>query len=221
MIILKHVKIDDISFVAQKDMLKTLQRSLRRANIQVHFSQGFVPHMITYTSPPLPLGVQSLAEYFVVDCSETNARQVLEVFNKSCPEGLKATKAWFMTKNPNISAKAVAARFNVKLASDQLLPLDEIMQADSFEISINKKDGIITKDVRSLIFDVKQNGNKLELVLGAGNNNLRVDAFVSSLINRYGVQARINEIEKTQLLAKDSMGFIDIEETFGDERNSY
>ena len=69
MIILKHYKEGDVSYVSHKDILRVLQRGLKRAKVDVRYSQGYVPHMLTYTSTPVPLGVQSLAEYFAVDCT--------------------------------------------------------------------------------------------------------------------------------------------------------
>mgnify|MGYP002508440913 CR=1 FL=1 len=48
------------------DSMRVLQRTLIRAQISTKMSEGFNPHPITYTSHPLPLGVASEEEFFVV-----------------------------------------------------------------------------------------------------------------------------------------------------------
>ena len=77
MIILRHLKVDDVSYVSHKDILRVLQRGLKRAKIDVRYSQGYVPHMLTYTTTPVPLGVQSVAEYFAIDCNDNDKDDVL------------------------------------------------------------------------------------------------------------------------------------------------
>ena len=47
MIILKHYKEGDVSYVSHKDILRVLQRGLKRAKVDVRYSQGYVPHMLT------------------------------------------------------------------------------------------------------------------------------------------------------------------------------
>ena len=64
--VIKHIKKGNICYVSHIDSMRVLQRTLIRANINVRLSEGFNPHPVTFTSHPLPLGVQSEEEYFVI-----------------------------------------------------------------------------------------------------------------------------------------------------------
>ena len=55
-IVIKHVKAGDFSYVSHLDTMDVLHRTLKRAKIDVNYSQGFVKHMLTYATTPIPLG---------------------------------------------------------------------------------------------------------------------------------------------------------------------
>jgi radical SAM-linked protein len=59
-----------IRFLSHLDILKLIERSLRRAAIPVEFSQGFNPHPKIAFGPARPVGLASLCEYFDVELKE-------------------------------------------------------------------------------------------------------------------------------------------------------
>ncbi|MDE5548807.1 MAG: TIGR03936 family radical SAM-associated protein, partial [Clostridia bacterium] len=120
MIILKHLKVDDVSYVSHKDILRVLQRGLKRAKIEVKYSQGYVPHMLTYTTTPVPLGVQSTAEYFAIECNEKDKDDVLRRYNAAMPYGMRAIESYYRDKNPNLAGIVVASDY--KAVCDSSLP---------------------------------------------------------------------------------------------------
>ncbi|MDR3292765.1 MAG: TIGR03936 family radical SAM-associated protein, partial [Clostridiales bacterium] len=71
MITIKYKKIGNAVYVSHIDTLRTVIRSIRRAGLSISYSQGFNPHPELYLSPPLPLFVESEAEYFSVDAKES------------------------------------------------------------------------------------------------------------------------------------------------------
>lgn len=112
MIILKHYKVDDVSYVSHKDILRVLQRGLKRAGVDVKYSQGYVPHMLTYTTTPVPLGVQSVAEYFAFECvSNVDKDDILLRYNKSMPTGMRAVASFYKDRNPNLAGIVVASDY--------------------------------------------------------------------------------------------------------------
>ena len=45
-----------LKFVGHLDLMRTLQRALRRANVPLAYSQGFNPHPLMSFASPLALG---------------------------------------------------------------------------------------------------------------------------------------------------------------------
>ena len=204
MIILKHYKEGDVSYVSHKDILRVLQRGLKRAKVDVRYSQGYVPHMLTYTSTPVPLGVQSLAEYFAVDCTGIDEKELLKRYNASMPTGMRAVASFYKDKNPNLAAIVVASDY-VATASEPLpQSIEEILKEESIVIRSMKKGEAVQKEVRSLVFDVK--------VQASGNSNLRADDFVAHINAKYGCDIKTNDIVRTAQLVSIAGNFVDVEE---------
>lgn len=212
MIILRHYKVDDISYVSQKDILRVLQRGLKRAKIDVKYSQGYIPHMLTYTSTPVPLGVQSLAEYFAVECSGIDKDEFLKRYNESMPTGMRAVASFYKEKNPNIAAIVKASDYRV--ACDEILPkeIEAIADCESYVIKTSKKGETIEKDIAPMLYSLKVSGKELYMRLASGNTNLRCDSMAEHINAKFNVNIKINDIFRTAQLIESGDGFCDVEE---------
>ena len=132
MLVLKYQKQGSACFISHIDLLRHVDRIIRRAHIEVKFSQGFNPHPLLFFSPPLSLGTASVAEYLSID-SDMDKDVAFERYNASVPDGLKANKIFVCSKNPNLQAKVVCADFVFNT------PYRQIEVGDKFEISYEKK----------------------------------------------------------------------------------
>lgn len=212
MIIIKHYKVDGVSYVSHKDILRVLQRGLKRAAIDVKYSQGYVPHMLTYTTTPVPLGVQSVAEYFAVDCVGVSKEDFLERYNKSMPDGMRAVASYYKDKNPNLAGIVTASDYVATYKDELPKEIENIADGQSCIISISKKGEIIEKDVAPMIYALNVEGNKLNMSLACGNVNLRADNLINHINNKFGLDIKVNDICRTAQLVTVDGKFIDAEE---------
>ncbi|MEG1394742.1 MAG: TIGR03936 family radical SAM-associated protein [Clostridia bacterium] len=212
MIILKYVKKGNLSYVSHKDIVRVLQRGLKRANIDVAYSLGYIPHMLTYTTTPLPLGAQSDAEYFVIDCPNLDGEAFLESYNKAMPTELGGIYAVYREKNPNLANYVVASEYVAVNNNEKIFDINEILQAKEYLIPVKKKDEIEEKDIRDMIFDISRDGDKLRFVLATGNVNLRVDNFIYHLNEKFGTQYHLNNVCRAQQLVMRDNSLISVEE---------
>jgi len=71
-----------LRFCGHLDMVRNIEFLLRRGGVPVCYSGGFSPRMRLHFSPPLPLGLESRAEYFDLETlpglSEMELQQALE-----------------------------------------------------------------------------------------------------------------------------------------------
>lgn len=86
MIVLKYRKTGSVCFISHIDLLRHMDRVIRRGKIAVKYSQGFNPHALMFFSPPLSLGISSTAEYLSID-SDENAQEVFEKYNSAVQIG--------------------------------------------------------------------------------------------------------------------------------------
>ncbi|MGL4790895.1 MAG: TIGR03936 family radical SAM-associated protein, partial [Anaerotignaceae bacterium] len=59
----KFTKGPQVKFIGHLDVMQTFQRTIKRANLPIAYSQGFNPHQLLSFASPLSLGYTSEGEY--------------------------------------------------------------------------------------------------------------------------------------------------------------
>ncbi|MDY5775166.1 MAG: TIGR03936 family radical SAM-associated protein, partial [Lachnospiraceae bacterium] len=60
-----------LKFIGHLDMMRYFQKALRRAEVDMKYSEGFNPHMIMSFAAPLGVGITSEGEYFDIEVLST------------------------------------------------------------------------------------------------------------------------------------------------------
>jgi len=107
---LKYAKGELLRFISHLDLLRELERTLRRADVPVIYSEGFSPRPKISAGPPLALGWTSDSEWIDVelagDWPQERLAGLLDDLNARCARGIEFLKAAAM---PPKSASLVAA----------------------------------------------------------------------------------------------------------------
>ncbi len=211
-IVVKHAKAGNFSYVSHLDTMDVLHRSLKRAKIDVNYSQGFVKHMLTYATTPIPLGTQSVAEYYAVDCNGISADGFLQRFNDNVPQDLKASYAIAKPKNPNLAGNVTASDYLIKCKNIVPVEIEDIMDEKEYVIELNKKGEVIQKDIRGMLFSIFVDGKNLWVRCASGNTNLRIDSFVKHLIKVYNIETTMNDITRLAQFVQLDGKFIGVDD---------
>lgn len=130
----KFTKEENIKFISHLDVLKTIQKNIRRAGLPVEFSQGFNPHMNTSIAQPLSVGVYSSGEYMdMVLITEIDEKEIVDKLNATAPSGIKYISATAVPytqgekKVPQAMALIDAARYTIKVKYSDVSVLEEEM----------------------------------------------------------------------------------------------
>lgn len=180
MYVVKFTKTSTSSLVAHVDTLRAVTYVLRRANVDVQYSQGYNPHVELGFSAPIALGVQSNCEY--VSFVAPSQSHLLAKLNAVCPQGLCFTKVWQLQTN-------VATAFNrakyLVTAKGIGNVIAEITQ-QGYEITYLDRGESVTKDVSMRIFDAQAvDADNAYVTLATGNDNLRPDRVVCHLMSKH------------------------------------
>ena len=165
------------------DILRSILRFCVRAGIKVNRSENaFNPHYKIFFTPPLPLTVESIAEYMCID-TDFDANIFVEKFNTNSVKGLKAVFAKNIDKNPNVAGIVTYSDYEifVKLTQTQKNILESILNQNECVITYEQKGKLIEKDVRSKILDIIVLDDKVKFTLASGNDNLRVDRLLGGI----------------------------------------
>lgn len=92
-----------LRFLSNMEYMRAIERTLRRANFPVWFTQGFHPRIKLSFPVALSTGVVDLVGLFelrlVDEQSKDDLRKLVEKFNDCSPKGLTMTNIWRVEKN--------------------------------------------------------------------------------------------------------------------------
>ena len=107
---IKFRKYGALKFVGHLDMMRYFQKALKRAGIDMKYSEGFNPHMIMSFAAPLGVRITSDGEYFDIEVLSTKStEESLKVLNEAMVEGVEVTSYVALPDTAKKSMSLVAA----------------------------------------------------------------------------------------------------------------
>lgn len=186
-----------MKFIGHLDMMRYFQKAMRRADIDIAYSQGFRPHQIMSFAAPLGVGITSDGEYLDIEVYSTrSSRASVLALNESMVDGICVFSYLQLPDNAKPAMSVVAAadyRISYKAGCNIPLSLEERKAKirefydDRNEILITKKTKKSEKlmDLKKLIYDFCAEGEEnpcffLRVCTGSTDNvkpELVLDAF--------------------------------------------
>ena len=81
-----------MKFIGHLDMMRYFQKAMRRADIDICYSEGFSPHQIMSFAAPLGVGITSDGEYFDIEVhSSRSSEESLHALNDTMVDGVEVT----------------------------------------------------------------------------------------------------------------------------------
>lgn len=107
---IKFRKYGVMKFVGHLDMMRYFQKVMRRADIDIAYSEGFSPHQIMSFAAPLGVGITSDGEYLDIEVHTTvSSAQALEQLNRAMVEGVEVVSYRRLPDNAKTAMSIVAA----------------------------------------------------------------------------------------------------------------
>jgi radical SAM-linked protein len=142
----KYTKLGYLKYLSHLDLVRLFNRSFIRADIPVRYSEGFNPHPKLSLGNPLPLGIESICEYFDVDLTENiELNEFNSRLNEVLPIGIKIIESKEIDEfTPSISSTICISEYEI---SADLINPEELIDysheinrlLDSSDINIEKK----------------------------------------------------------------------------------
>ncbi len=90
----KFAKLSPVRYISHLELMNTLRRAFRRAEIPMAFSKGFNPHPIFAVGQPLSVGMTGRGEYFDLELVErVEPENFVNMINEILPSGLQVLEA--------------------------------------------------------------------------------------------------------------------------------
>lgn len=156
---IKYSKLGDISYISHLDIIKLMERIVRRTGLKLSYSEGFNPHPKTAFSPALQLGVQSHCEYLDMDFDEAVEEDLLiQKLNEKTVEGINFIEAKILTdKVDSLVAFITHSRYEIAVDEEDENKISKIISAinkinNTNEMLLTKK----TKKGNIKVYNVKE-----------------------------------------------------------------
>ena len=89
-----------MKFIGHLDMMRYFQKAVRRAKIDIRYSEGYSPHQIMSFAAPLGVGITSDGEYFDIEVNESmTSKEAVAALNETMVDGVEVTSCLLYTSD--------------------------------------------------------------------------------------------------------------------------
>ncbi len=214
--ILEFTKNENVKYVSHLDLVRMFGRAMRRAGLEISFSQGFNPHPIMNFAHPLGVGISSGCELIEIGFEGgITSAEILEKLSVQMPDGFKLLNAKPSEKKSPFSELSLA-RYMIKI-SGQTPDIEKLMAMKEVITEKKTKSGVKETDIRPLIksakvVEIKEDHAVIEAVLNCGEPNLKPELFVKVIEETGCGNAEHFTIHRQALLKADGSRLIDFQE---------
>ena len=192
---IKFAKQGVMRFIGHLDIMRYFQKAMRRAHIDIAFTEGFSPHMIMSFAAPLGVGTESLGEYFDLELVETiPTSEITRRLDEVMVEGVHviSTRQVEDGKAGKAMSLVAAADYYVEFRPGKEPEISWRDKINDFlaqpEIKVMKKTKRSEKeiDIRPFIYKMELQGDNIFMMLASASANdtkpeLVTDTFFSWL----------------------------------------
>ena len=117
---IKFTRSGPVKFLGHLDLMRYFQKAIRRAEIDIKYTEGFSPHQIMSFAAPLGVGVESEGEYFDIEVNSSPPRnEAIDRLNRAMAEGISIVD---YAEIPDTAKKAMtvvaAAEYDISLKGE-------------------------------------------------------------------------------------------------------
>lgn len=185
----------ELKFLANLDMKRMMERSLRRASIPFALSEGFNPQIKLSMGTVLPVGIWGEKEYFDIELNEPMDPELFrQTLNKVLPLGVTVNKC----QEIDIQAPAIMKIINAASYAflvNKGFPLEELREkliaSENLIVKSRGKKKDIDKDIKPGILNIEVKADIkfdiIKILVAVGQPiNVRYDELLD-LLYQYGI----------------------------------
>lgn len=213
---IRFLKQGQMKFIGHLDMVRYFQKVMRRAEIDVAYTEGFSPHQKMSFAAPLSVGVLSRGEYFDLEVKSTHSSdESMKRINEQNVDGVEVLSYKLLPEDAKNAMSIVAA-------ADYMIYTDIFSGADinrfigQSEIYVLKKTKKSEKevDIRPLIYEMKKVTDGIFIKLAQGSaQNLKPELVIEALAKFIDVEISASIIyERLDMYCMESEKLVSLDD---------
>jgi len=206
----KYERGRELKYLAHLDMMTLFERALKRAGIDVAYSQGYNRRPRLVFGMPISLGMISKAEYADITLqSNVSCLDFIDRLNRKLPEGAKIIEAAYIDGKRNIMSAVAFARYRIVLRSPMELDdaIKKLMNMDEVLVRKEKKGQVTMKDIRRGIISAGIFDGDICLLSTSGSEgNIKPEEFLKALERFSEQRIIVKDLIREELYLSDEKG---------------
>ena len=211
---MKFKKHGCMKFIGHLDIMRYFQKAIRRADIDIAYSEGFSPHMIMSFAAPLGVGLTSEGEYVdlqVNSCASSKA--AVDALNSVMVEGMEVVSFKLLPENvKNAMSSVAAADYFVKWREGYVPENWE----EKFNVFLQKEEMLIVKktkrseaevDLKPMLYKTELRDGGIFMQVACGSvNNLKPELVMEAFAKDAGIELAPFALEVCRLEVYADLG---------------
>lgn len=194
---MKFSKNGPIKYIGHLDVMRYFQKAIRRAEIDIAYSQGFSPHQIMSFAQPLGVGVESDGEYVDVELnSAQSARDIKDKLNTVMNEGIKIESVKKLSDGTmNAMASVAASKYLIYIKEGYEFDVDffsqciKLGQKEHIYIVKKTKKSEVEMDLKPAIFEMEITQDGLILFVDSSSSgNIKPNLVLEEVCRENGIE---------------------------------
>ncbi|NLA54033.1 MAG: DUF2344 domain-containing protein [Clostridiales bacterium] len=185
---------DRLKYIGHLDLMRAMQRALRRSGLPIRFSQGFNPRILLSFAAPLSVGMEGLREVMEVPVEgDISPEMFVETLNQSLPPLIRCSSARLVDDSfPAPMSQLWAANFDISPLEHEeafIAGVPVLLAKTSVPALRKSKKGMVETDLRPLIHNVVVKDNNIQALLALhSSGTCKPDLFIRALSECAGLE---------------------------------
>lgn len=228
---IKFSKHGNMKFIGHLDIMRYFQKAIRRAEIDIVYSEGFSPHQKISFAAPLGVGLLSEGEYMDIEVHTSKpSQEMIKALNAVMAEGIEIISYKLLPENSKNAMSLVAAADYMLQFRETYKPEDfksfqqtflEFINQPELRIIKKTKKGEHVLDLKPLLYAAKVQGENIFLCISTGSSdNIKPELVMETYyhyigqvmpkfafqVTRLEVYANMGNNEERKLVPLESFG---------------
>lgn len=208
-------KCERLRHIGHLDIMRAMQRALRRSGLPVAYSNGFNPHIQLAFASALSVGAVGKHEIMdVVLREDVTPEAFLAAMNKALPPDMQLMSAKVMEdRAPSLMSSVQGAEYTITLpdggedAQKLIAGVDAFMAQEDIQAERKTKSGVKTVNIRPLIYALSGAENQLHATVALTEGaSCKVDMLLGALSAFVGCETPRSLTTREHLLGRNAVG---------------
>lgn len=206
---IKFAKYGVMKFIGHLDTMRFFQKAIRRAGIDVKYSEGFSPHQIMSFAAPLGVGVESYGEYMDLEVlSMAGTEEIKRALNQVMVDGVEILSVTLLpdhAKNAMASVSAASYRLHMKEGrfpvNDLTSSIQDFYGQRTIPYTKETKKNVIELDLKQGIYEMSadEEGRIQMLVNASSSGNIKPSMVLETFCQFAGLDILPSACQVTRL----------------------